>query len=210
MQGHNADHTPVNAGDDHGTEIADPAHGRFLPGTEVARRNDLFDALAILFEQRVVEIVFGQPAADRLGNEGLDHQRRNQGESVGHLEDDENAGDRSPDNGRQAAAHADNRQQDVGRRPKWDRQAEQPGCCDPGHGSEKQRGSKDAAAATEPVTDPGREQFAAKQNGGVPPKYPAIQRRRKIVISEAEDAGVSRGEEDSAPQQSYSQPTEQG
>ena len=139
----------------------------------------MFDALAVLLEQRVIEIVPCEEPRHPLRHERRNHERRHESELVRHFEDDQNARHRGPDDGGEAAAHPDHGEQDVGGSVEGNGQAEQAGRTHAGHRSEAQGGGENAAAAPRPITDCGRQQFCDEQNCRVKGEHPAVEGRQR-------------------------------
>src|SRR5665213_2189462 len=79
-------------GDDRSSIAENSGDKGLLPALQIARRTDLFDAMAILDQERVVKIVMVHPAADAMADQRADHQRRHEREFVRHFEHNQYAG----------------------------------------------------------------------------------------------------------------------
>src|SRR5271169_3864140 len=100
---------------------------------------------SIPFDDLTVEIFGAKQAADSLAGNRANHQQRDKGELMGHLENDQDGGDRCTNHGSQTSAHSS----DCQSRKMEDRSAD---------GAEKQsrRGpEKEGGRKYSPGTSPG-------------------------------------------------------
>lgn len=182
------EHGGFEAGHDDGIEAGESGNGELLPAVEIARRADVFDLVAVLGEDRFVEVLTVHFAADGLADERADHEGRHEGKFMGHFEDNEDAGDGSAHNRAQAGAHADDGESEGIRAADGPFQADDAAHDHADHAAEKQGGGEDAATAIKAVAREGGDEFGHEQDGGNFPTEVVSQSAGEIGVAEAEHA----------------------
>jgi len=181
---------------DHRLKIRDGGDGQLLPALQVARGKEFFELIAVLFQQGVVEIFAGHAAGDGLADERADHQNRHERELMGHLEHDEDAGDRRANDRAQAGAHAHDREGERifgGHGHEQSAHARQQQTA---HAAEEKRRRKNPAASAKTVTQNCCQQFRHQQGAGDLPGQLLVQPGGQVGIAQAEHPQMAGQQED--------------
>ena len=148
--------------------------------------------VAILDEDGFVKALVVAPPRHDLAREAGDHEARDEGELVGHLEDDEHGGDGRLNDSAEAGAHSADGEEHLIRIVQGGELTAKPAEGDTAHAAEKEAGREDAAGASKAVARDGGDQLGEKQREGEFPRDAFHQREREIIVTESENAEVSR------------------